>query len=102
MTIWLLSVVLALGLVLGQAAEAGAVEDRHSEVSIEIAGAFGQDAAPAPECHTSLTCTGFVVPEGPGTAISSPIVIVLRPVLTQSQRRFGGPPVTLPPPRSLT
>lgn len=99
---WLLSLVLALGLVFGQVSEAGAVEDHHPDVLIEIADALGQSTAPAPECHPGLTCATFVVPEEPVTAIASSIAIVLRPVRTQSQRRFGGPSVTLPPPRTLT
>jgi hypothetical protein len=100
-SMWLLSLVLTLGLVLGQAAEAGSVEDHHPETSIEVTGNFGQESAPAPACHPGLACTVFVLPEGPVTAVSLSIVITLRPDLTQSQRRFGGPSVTLPPPRTL-
>lgn len=99
-SIWLLSVVLTLGLVLGQTAEAGPVEDHHPGTWVEIAGNAGQETAPAPACHPGLACSVFVVPEGPGTALSLSIVITLRPDLTQSQRRFGGPSVTLPPPRT--
>ncbi|MGQ0563845.1 MAG: hypothetical protein ACT4OK_02070 [Gemmobacter sp.] len=100
--VWLLSVVLALGLVLGQAAEAGAAEDHHLGTKIEIAGVFGQQTASAPACDPGLTCAAIVLPEGPFAGISFLIVIVLRPDMTQSQRRFGGPSVTLPPPRPLT
>lgn len=99
-SMWLLSVVLTLGLVLGQTAEAGPVEDHHPGTSVEIAGNAGQETAPAPACHPGLACSVFVVPEGPITALSLSIVITLRPDLTQSQRRFGGPSVTLPPPRT--
>lgn len=100
-SIWLLSVVLALGLVLGQSAEAGSAEDHHPDISIESAGVFGQETTPAPACHPGLICTAFVVPEGPVTALSTSIEIVLRHEVTQSQRRFGGPSLTLPPPRVL-
>jgi hypothetical protein len=100
-SMWLLSLVLTLGLVLGQAAEAGPVEDHHPGTSIEMAGNSGQETAPAPACHPGLACTFFVLPEGPVAALSLAIVITLRPDLTQSQRRFGGPSVTLPPPRTL-
>jgi hypothetical protein len=100
-SMWLLSLVLALGLVLGQTAEASSVENHHPETSIEIAGNSGQETAPASACHPGLACTVFVLPEGPVTALSLAIVITLRPNLTQSQRRFGGPSVTLPPPRTL-
>lgn len=99
-SMWLLSVVLTLGLVLGQTAEEGPVEDHHPGTSVEIAGNAGQETAPAPACHPGLACSVFVVPEGPVTALSLSIVITLRPDLTQSQRRFGGPSVTLPPPRT--
>jgi hypothetical protein len=97
---WLLSVVLTLGLVLGQTAEAGPVEDHHPGTWVEIAGNAGQETAPAPACHPGLACSVFVLPDGPVTALSLSIVITLRPDLTQSQRRFGGPSVTLPPPRT--
>jgi hypothetical protein len=99
-SMWLLSLVLTLGLVLGQAAEAGSVEDHHPETSIEIASNLGQETAQAPACHPGLACSVFVLPDGPVTALSLSIVITLRPDLTQSQRRFGGPSVTLPPPRT--
>ena len=99
-SMWLLSVVLTLGLVLGQTAEAGPVEDHHPGTSVEIAGNAGQETAPAPACHPGLACSVFVLPDGPVTALSLSIVITLRPDLTQSQRRFGGPSVTLPPPRT--
>lgn len=101
-SMWLLSLVLTLGLVLGQTAEAGPVEDHHPGTSVEFADNSAQETAPAPACHPSLACTVFVLPEGPVTARSLSIVMTLRPNLTQSQRRFGGPPVTLPPPRTLT
>jgi len=99
---WLLSMVLALGLILGQAAEAGSVENHRPGMSIEVASDAAQKKAPAPACHTSLACTAFVLPEGPVTALSLSIAIVLRPDLTRSQHGFGGPSVTLPPPRPQT
>ena len=63
---WLLSLVLTLGLVLGQAAEAGSVEDHHPETSIEIASNLGQETAQAPACHPGLAgCAApFVVRSG--------------------------------------
>lgn len=98
---WLLSTVMALCLVFGQAASAGPVEVHHPHPSIALAD-FGQETAPAPACHPGIACTAFVLPEGPVTALTLSNVIVLRPDVTQSQRRIGGPSVTLPPPRSLT
>lgn len=99
-SMWLLSLVLTLGLVLGQAVEAGPVENHHPGTSVEIAGNAGQETAPAPACHPGLACAVLVVPEGPVTALSLSIVITQRPDPKQSQRRFGGPSVTLPPPRT--
>jgi hypothetical protein len=99
---WLLSLVLTLGLVLGQAAEAGSVEDHSPGTSVEVAGNSAQETAPALACHPGLACTVLVLPEGPVTALPLSIVITLRPDLTQSQRRFRGPSVILPPPRTLT
>lgn len=101
-SIWLLSLVLALGLVLGQAVEAGAAQDHHPDTTIGIADAFGQQTAPAPACDPGLTCAAVVLPHGLFAGVSFSIAIILRPDLTRSQRRFGGPSVTLPPPRSLT
>lgn len=100
--IWLLSLVLVFGLVVGQMAEAGAVEDHHPELTVEVDPVAAQETAPAPACHPGLACTAFVLPEGPVTVLSFSPVIVLRPDVTQSQRRFGGPSITLPPPRTLT
>ena len=100
-SMWLLSLVLMLGLVLGQSAEAGSIEDPHSDISFEIEGVFGQGTASAPACHPGLICTGFVLPKWPVTALTLSVVIVLLPVLTQSQHHYGGPSVTLPPPRAL-
>jgi hypothetical protein len=99
---WLLSVVLALGLVLNESAEAGSAEDHRPDISIESAGVFGQETTPATACHPGLICTAFVVPEGPATALSTSLEIVRWLDLTQSERRFAGPSLTLPPPRILT
>lgn len=101
-SIWLLSLVMMFGLVVGQTAEAGAVEDHHPELSVELDPVAAQETASAPACHPSIACTAFVLPKGPVTLLSFSPAIVLRPDVTQSQRRFGGPSITLPPPRTLT
>ena len=90
------------GLVVGQTAEAGAVEDHHPEMLIELVPVTAQETAPAPACHPSIACTACVLPEGPVIVLSFSSVIALRPDVPQSQRRFGGPSITLPPPRTLT
>lgn len=99
---WLLSVVLAFGLILGQSAEAsGAAKDHQPAILNEVANSAGQQIAPVPACDPGVTCVAFVFPDGPTTALSLAAASVLRPNLTQSQRRIGGPSVTLPPPRTL-
>jgi hypothetical protein len=105
LSVWLLSIALAFGLVLGQFAEAGTFAEHHKDASmVELSASIAQDgreAAPAPECHPGIACAAFVVPAGPSPLRSDTIVRILRPDATQSQRRFGGPMVTLPPPRNL-
>ena len=101
-SLWFLSMVLALGLVLGPSAEAGSVQGHHPDILIETADVAGQETAPAPACHPGLACTAAVMPEGRITALSLSKVQILRPDIAESQRRFGGPSVTLPPPRPLT
>lgn len=100
---WVVSVVLVLGLVFGQSAEAGgSVEDRQPRILGVIADMAEQQSAPMPACDPGLTCTAFVVPDGPTTARSLAVASVLRPDVTRAQLRFSGPSVTLPPPRTLT
>lgn len=100
---WLMSVVLVLGLVLGQAVEAGvSSEDHQPRILGVIADTAEQQSAPVPACDPGLTCSAFVVPDGPAAARSLAVASVLRPDVTRAQLRFGGPCVTLPPPRTLT
>lgn len=100
---WFVSVVLVFGLVLGQSAEVGgSVEDHQPRVLGVIADTAEQQSAPVPACDPGLTCSAFVVPDGPKTARSLAVASVLRPDVTRAQLRFGGPSVTLPPPRTPT
>lgn len=105
LSIWLLSFALAFGLILGQSAGAGTIAEHHAEASMPVLDAFPADAqgeaTPAPACHPGIACAAFVVASGPTPMRSVPIVSTLRPDMAQSQRRFGGPTITLPPPRNL-
>ncbi len=105
LSVWLLSIVLAFGLILGQFTEAGIFADHHAEATMEGLNASpahdGGEAAPSLKCHPGIACAAFVVSAGPSPMRSDSIVSILRPDATQSQRRFGGPTVTLPPPRNL-
>ncbi|MBA3909946.1 MAG: hypothetical protein C0524_08660 [Rhodobacter sp.] len=95
----LLSVVLVLALVLGQWAEAGSVDEHHADLLVENADDFEPAAVPA--CHPGVICTAFVVPEALASKLPNPAVAFLLPGPAQSLRRFGGPTITLRPPRSL-
>jgi hypothetical protein len=100
---WLVSVVLVLGLVLGQLAEVGgSAEDHQPSILGVIADMAEQQGAPVPACDPDLTCFAFVVPDGSAAARSLAVASVSRPDVTRAQLRFGGPSVTLPPPRTLT
>jgi hypothetical protein len=103
--VWLLSIALAFGLILGQFADAGTFADHHTDTVVAGLSASpahdGREVPPTPECHPGIACAAFVVPAGPSPFRTDSVVSVLRPDATQSQRRFGGPTVTLPPPRNL-
>lgn len=99
---WLVVLAMILGMAIGEAAEAGTNADHHSGWSPGMDADFGKGKAPAPICHPGLTCTGFVSAEVDLTTSVPLFVTILQPVEPQAQRRFGGPSVSLPPPRSLT
>lgn len=98
---WLLSVILVFSLVYGQAYEARTIGDHHPSISIDASDVSTKGSSPAPACHPGITCAAFVLPEGHVAAVYPSIGNVLRSDLTQSQMRFRGPTVTLPPPRIL-
>lgn len=100
---WFLSLVLVIGLVLGQSAQAaGPADDYQTEILGVIADIAGQQTAPVPACDPGVTCFGFVLLAGQSAVRSLVGASVMRPALTRPQRRIGGPSVTLPPPRTLT
>jgi hypothetical protein len=98
---WLLSVVLVFSMVYGQASEARSIGDHHTSISIDASDVSTKDSSPSPACHPGVTCAAFFLPEGHFAAVYPSVGNVLRPDLTQSQLRFTGPAVTLPPPRIL-
>ena len=103
--LWLLAISLAFGLILGQFAEAGTLAEHHVEATLPGLDASvshgGNQVSPVPDCHPGIACAAFVVPAGPSPVRSGFIVSLLRPDVARSQLRFGGPTVTLPPPRTL-
>jgi hypothetical protein len=104
LAMWLLSIALAVGLGLGQAAEAGGLGEHHLESPVAAMTAEvdrGNGASSGPACHPGIFCAIHGVPNAPLQARSEPVAGILRPVLTQSENRFGGPTVALPPPRTI-
>ncbi|OYX42093.1 MAG: hypothetical protein B7Z02_13295 [Rhodobacterales bacterium 32-67-9] len=105
LTAWLFAALLLCGLALGQAAGAWPVIDHHAErVSASQSGVTDGDVenrARTQDCHPSLQCSAFVLPFSQTKSTTSRREPPARPRLTQSQLRFRGPPVDLPPPRFL-
>ncbi|MBY0349535.1 hypothetical protein [Tabrizicola sp.] len=101
---WLLSIALSVGLGLGQVAEAGSLSENNPKTLIAVlggcSGETGQEGTAGSGCHPSVGCVGPLVLFGPVAAWSEPLVSIRHPDLAQSQRRFGGPTVSLPPPRN--
>ena len=103
-SIWFLSIALAFGFILGQFAEAATAAEHHAEGTLAGLTAspahVGIEATPAAACQPAIAA--FVVPAGSAPAGAGSLVSILCPDATRSQRpRFGGPTVTLPPPRTL-
>ena len=101
-SMWLLTVVLVIGLVLGQSAEAASGTEHHSSSTVEAAYTPEQQSSVTPACHPGVTCTAFVLPDALASIQPKAVPAVLQPDAEQSQLRFGGPAITLPPPRTLT
>ena len=101
-SMWLLTVALVMGLVLGQSAEAASGNEHHSDLTVEAADTPDQQSSATPACHPGVICTAFVLPDALSSIQPTAVPAVLQPDAEQSQRRFGGPAITLPPPRTLT
>ena len=101
-SMWLLTVALVMGLVLGQSAEAASGNEHHSDLTVEAADTPDQQSSATPACHPGVICTAFVLPDALASIQPTAVPAVLQHDAEQSQRRFGGPAITLPPPRTLT
>lgn len=102
---WLFAALLLCGLAIGQPASAWTVNVHDSgPVSASRSGVTDshlENRARAQDCHPSLQCLVFVFPSSQTTSIGLRRGVPARPRLTQSQLRFRGLPVDLPPPRLL-
>ena len=96
----LLSVTLVLTLLFGQRTEAAA-GGHHPEMADQVSVAADPDSLPETACHPGLACAACILPDGGDVMLSAANVVALQPDMAQTQRRFGGPSVTIPPPRSL-
>ena len=98
---WSFAIVLLCGLIIGQSASAFTMADHHSPTSVEASDGSAGSTNMALSCHPALACAAFVLPTGAVTAFISNYAVVSRPDFAQTQLRFGGPSVSLPPPRLL-
>lgn len=98
---WSFTIVLLCGLTIGQSASAFAPVDHHAPTSVETSDGNAGPANIALSCHPALACAAFVLPIGAVTAFIPGHPVVSRPNFVQTQLRFGGPSVSLPPPRPL-
>jgi hypothetical protein len=100
--VWSFAIVLLCGLTIGQSASAFAPVDHHSPTSVEMSDGSAGSTNISLSCHPALACAAFVLPIGAVTAFTPGYAVVSRPHFAQTQLRFGGPSVSLPPPRLLT
>lgn len=98
---WSFAFVLLCGLIIGQSASAFATVDHHPPTSVEASDRPAGPANMSLSCHPALACAAFVLPTGAVIAFISNYAVVLRPDFAQAPLRFGGPSVSLPPPRLL-
>ena len=99
--VWSFTIVLLCGLTIGQSASAFAPVDHHSPTSVETSDRSAGSTNISLSCHPALACAAFVLPIGAVTAFIPGYAVVSRPHIAQTQLRFGGPSVSLPPPRLL-
>ncbi len=99
--VWSFTIVLVCGLTIGQSASAFAPVDHHSPTSVETSDGSAGSTNISLCCHPALACAAFVLPFGAVTAFIPSYAVMSRPHFAQTQLRFGGPSVSLPPPRLL-
>ena len=96
---WCLAFVLLCGLIAGQSASSFAAVDHHVPTSVVASGAPAESTDVALSCHPALACAAFVIASTAVAAFISDHAKMSRPDLAPTQLRFGGPSVSLPPPR---
>ncbi len=99
---WLLSVLIAFAAAFGQAAGADTAEDHLPAPSVVIGAVAANAVAHAVPCPAAGACMLAAAPDPFATAQPLSVRTALRPDLGLAQRRFGGPSVTLRPPRPAT
>ena len=98
---WSFMIVLLCGLTVSKSASDFASIDHHSLTSVEASDDSAGSRNILLTCHPALTCTTFVLPIGAVTAFIPSYVVVSQSDFVEPQFRFGGPSVSLPPPRPL-
>lgn len=98
---WSFTIVLLCGLTIGQSASAFAPVDHHSPTTVETSAGSAGSTNISLSCHPAVACAAFVLPIGALTAFIPGYAVVSRLHFAQTQLRFGGPSVSLPPPRLL-
>lgn len=98
---WFFTIILFFSLTLGESTSAFAPVDHHSPTSAGSYDSHASSTEISQSCHQVLACTALVLPIGSTAAFFSDNAVRLQPNLAQSQLRFSGPSVSLPPPRLL-
>lgn len=98
---WSFMIVLLCGLTVSQSASAFAPIDHHAPASAQAAEGPTGSAILSLSCDQAVACTAFVLPVGAVTGFASSYAVVLRPGFARTRLHFGGPSVSLPPPRLL-
>lgn len=96
---WSFAFVLFWGLIAGQSASSFATVDHHFPTSVEASGGPIESTNVTLSCHPALACAAFVIASTVVAAFISDHAVVSRPDFAPTQLRFGGPSVSLPPPR---
>lgn len=98
---WSFMIVLLCGLTFSQSASAFATADHHAQTSVEASDGLTGLTSVSLSCDPALVCAAVVLPIGAVTAFTPSYAVVSRPNFAQTQLLFGGPSVSLPPPRLL-
>lgn len=99
--VWSFSIVLLFGLIVSQSASYFPTADHHSVTSGEESDSPAKSTTVSGSCHPALSCVALVIPAGAATQFVSNFASVSQLDSVQTQPRFNGPSVSLPPPRPL-